>query len=84
MRAYDPGCSEGLDPTQGVVWCTDEYDSASGADALVLATEWNQFRGLDFDRLKEALSQPVLVDLRNVYEPERMRAKGFRYTGVGR
>jgi UDPglucose 6-dehydrogenase len=67
-----------------VVYCADEYEAAEGAEALIVATEWNQFRGLDFDRLKAAMSNPVVFDLRNVYEPEAMRERGFTYAGVGR
>src|SRR2546427_213017 len=63
---------------------TDAYDTASGCDALVLATEWNQFRSLDLRRLKTLMKSPVLVDLRNVYEPVDMKRLGFRYAGVGR
>ncbi len=86
VRAYDPvamaaAAKAGRD---GVTYCEDEYDAAAGADALVVATEWNQFRGLDVDRLKARLKAPVVVDLRNVYEPALMKAKGFRYTCVGR
>jgi UDPglucose 6-dehydrogenase len=86
VRAYDPAVIKKLaqQPRDGLTYCEDEYDAAAGADGLVLATEWNQFRGLDLDRLKEALNGSVLVDLRNVYEPETVRSKGFRYTGVGR
>jgi UDPglucose 6-dehydrogenase len=84
VRGYDPAVVDRLEQRAGVAWCADEYEAAAGADALVLATEWNQFRSLDFERLKETMRQPVLVDLRNVYEPERMRGQGFRYTGVGR
>jgi UDPglucose 6-dehydrogenase len=86
VRAYDPASMHLLpDPRRrGLTCARDEYDAASGADALVLATEWNQFRSLDLDRLKRLLLRPVVVDLRNVYEPEMMRAKGFEYTGVGR
>ena len=51
---------------------------------LVLATEWNQFRGLDMERMKQLLNRPVVVDLRNIYEPRMMREQGFEYTGVGR
>jgi UDPglucose 6-dehydrogenase len=68
----------------GVTYCGNEYEPADGADALVIATEWNQFRGLDLERVKAALREPVLVDLRNVYEPAVVRAKGFRYHAVGR
>jgi UDPglucose 6-dehydrogenase len=86
VRAYDPAAIKELaaEPREGVTYAGDEYDAATGADALVLATEWNQFRSLDFDRLKATLAQPVVVDLRNVYDPETMQARGFRYSCVGR
>jgi UDPglucose 6-dehydrogenase len=64
--------------------CESSYEAAQGADVLVLMTEWNQFRNLDFDQIKSALKSPVFVDLRNVYEPERMASLGFHYTSVGR
>jgi UDPglucose 6-dehydrogenase len=64
--------------------CADEYSACQGAHALVIGTEWNQFRGLHLDRVKAALAEPVVVDLRNVYEPARMRRSGFRYAAVGR
>ena len=69
-----------------VSYCEDEYDCAKGADALVIVTEWEQFRALDLDRLKRAMtpSRPAVVDLRNVYKPEDMRAAGFEYLSVGR
>jgi UDPglucose 6-dehydrogenase len=63
---------------------TDAYDTAAGCDALVIATEWNQFRNLDLARIKTLLKEPLLIDLRNVYEPEDMRRLGFRYAAVGR
>ncbi len=83
---YDPVANAILaaTPREGVTYCADEYDAATGADALVVATEWNQFRGLDLDRLKACLVRPTIVDLRNVYEPHVVRSKGFHYTGVGR
>ena len=64
--------------------CDNAYEACSGADALVLVTEWNQFRMLDLARIKSLLRQPVIVDLRNVYEPGPMREAGFRYFCVGR
>jgi UDPglucose 6-dehydrogenase len=71
-------------PREGVTYCENEYDAADGADALVVATEWNQFRGLDVEQLLARLKDPVVVDLRNVYEPSVMRARGFKYSCVGR
>ena len=67
-----------------VAYCADPYAAAEGADALVIATEWNQFRALELERLKDLLKQPLLVDLRNLYVPERVAAAGFRYVSVGR
>src|SRR6185295_17001972 len=86
VQAYDPiGMPIAATvPRDRVTYCDDEYRAAAGADALVVATEWNQFRALDADRLRAALKAPVVVDLRNIYEPEAMRAKGFAYTCVGR
>ena len=86
VRAYDPvGIPFAQStPREGVTYCGNEYEPAEGAHALVIATEWNQFRGLDLERVKGTLKEPVLVDLRNVYEPAVVRAKGFRYHAVGR
>ena len=86
VRAYDPVGMPIAErtPRDGVRYCKDEYEAADGADVLVLATEWNQFRALDADRLKAAMGRPVIVDLRNVYDPDALRAKGFTYVGVGR
>jgi len=86
VRAFDPVAMDNARevlPT-GVVYCRDSYDAAHGADCLVILTEWNQFRSLDLERLRRALRRPLVVDLRNVYEPERMREAGFEYDSVGR
>ena len=61
-----------------VTFCRDAYETAEGADALVIATEWNEFRALNLDRVKKLLRHPVIVDLRNVYDPQRMRSEGFQ------
>jgi UDPglucose 6-dehydrogenase len=86
VRAYDPVALPlvAQEPRTNTIYCSDEYEAAEGAEALIIATEWNQFRGLSFDRLKEAMSKPVIIDLRNVYEPETIRGRGFEYTCVGR
>ncbi len=86
VRAYDPVAMDVARATgyENVQFCQDEYCAAEGADVLVVATEWNQFRGLDVERIKGLLREPVVVDLRNVWEPAAMRSKGFRYTSVGR
>jgi UDPglucose 6-dehydrogenase len=68
----------------GVVYCSDSYDAATDADVLVLMTEWNQFRSLDFSKMKKLMGRPIVIDLRNIYGPARMRELGFEYTGVGR
>ena len=67
-----------------VVWCDDAYAAADGADAMVVLTEWNQFRGLDLERVRGLLARPIVVDLRNIYEPADMVALGFSYTSIGR
>ncbi|HKQ59908.1 MAG TPA: UDP-glucose/GDP-mannose dehydrogenase family protein [Candidatus Polarisedimenticolaceae bacterium] len=86
VRAYDPVAMPALaaHARERLTACADEYDAARGADALILATEWNQFRSLDLERVRALLARPVMIDLRNVYEPRRMRDHGFAYVGVGR
>jgi UDPglucose 6-dehydrogenase len=85
VRAYDPAAMHEAGPMlPGVHWCTDAYDAATGADVLVLITEWNEFRALDFTQLAGIMRQKVVVDLRNVYRPEVVRAAGFAYTSIGR
>jgi UDPglucose 6-dehydrogenase len=68
----------------GVVFCSDPYEAADGTDAVLLLTEWNEFKQLDMDRVRARMRRPVLLDGRNVYEPEERRAAGFTYAGVGR
>ena len=85
IQAYDPAAMEqarGVLPD--IVYRPDAYSAAEDADAVVLMTEWNQFRNLDLSRLKSVMRRPILVDLRNVYEPERVKALGLTYQGVGR
>jgi UDPglucose 6-dehydrogenase len=86
VRAYDPAGMEQARPLLGgdVTYCKDAYDCASGASALVIVTEWEQFRALDFARLKQVMARPVLVDLRNVYRAGDVAAQGFTYESVGR
>jgi len=85
VRAFDPvAMEEARRALPGVEYAEDPYDAARDCDALVIATEWNQFRNLDWERLRGILRSPTVVDLRNVYEPDHMKALGFRYTGVGR
>ncbi|MCC7410765.1 MAG: UDP-glucose/GDP-mannose dehydrogenase family protein, partial [Gammaproteobacteria bacterium] len=86
VRAHDPqGVHEAkklLPPA--VEYVDDVYATVQGADAVVLMTEWNVYRGLDLARVRAAMNGSVFVDLRNVYEPDRMRSAGFEYHGVGR
>jgi UDPglucose 6-dehydrogenase len=85
VRAYDPVGHEQAAPLlPGVTFARDAYDCAQGADALVIVTEWEIFRALDFNRLQEVMNAPVLADLRNIYGPAQMRKKGWAYVGVGR
>jgi UDPglucose 6-dehydrogenase len=85
VKAFDPAAMpEGKPLLPGVEWCTDPYATATGAHAVALLTEWNEFRGLDLERLGSAMAQRIFVDLRNVYRPEAVRAQGFTYTSVGR
>ncbi len=85
VRAYDPkGMAEAARLLPGVEWGRDSYQVARDADALVLLTEWNEFRGLDLARLRRLMRRPVLIDLRNVYDPERVARAGFAYVSVGR
>ena len=85
VRAYDPvAMPNAARLLSGVTLCKDAYEACENADAMVLVTEWNQFRMLDLDRVKRLLRQPVVIDLRNVYKPEPMLESGFRYASVGR
>jgi UDPglucose 6-dehydrogenase len=84
VRAYDPAAMEQAKTLLGDVdYCEDAYECADGADALVIATEWEQFRALDLGRLKDSMACPVVVDLRNIYRPEEMAQHGFAYTRIG-
>jgi UDPglucose 6-dehydrogenase len=85
VRAYDPAGMEQAKPLlPDIAYADSAYACAQGADALVIVTEWEQFRALDFGRLKEIMAKPVVVDLRNVYRPEDMARHGFAYHSVGR
>ncbi|MDQ1155673.1 UDP-glucose/GDP-mannose dehydrogenase family protein [Brevundimonas sp. SORGH_AS_0993] len=85
VQAFDPeGMHEAAKLLDGVEMKSDAYEAVLGADAVVIVTEWDRFRALDLDRVKLLMKQPVMIDLRNIYRPEDMRAKGFRYSGIGR
>jgi UDPglucose 6-dehydrogenase len=86
IKAHDPkGIREAKKYLPDAVeYTNDAYDASTGADALVLMTEWNQYRALDLEKIHSLMAKPVFIDLRNVYEPERLISLGFRYTGIGR
>ncbi|HER62785.1 MAG TPA: UDP-glucose/GDP-mannose dehydrogenase family protein, partial [Desulfobacteraceae bacterium] len=86
VRAHDPkGMLEAAKylPAE-VEYAKNAYDACDKADAVVLMTEWNQYRALDLKKIRSAMNDPVFIDLRNVYEPEKLKSEGFYYTGVGR
>jgi UDPglucose 6-dehydrogenase len=85
VQAFDPeGGHEARQLLRDVDFKADAYEAADGADALVIITEWDQFRALDLERVKQSMTAPVLVDLRNIYKPEEVRSRGFKYASVGR
>ena len=85
IRAFDP---EGMDEAKKLmpelVYCQDAYQTMEGADALILLTEWNEFRGLDLGRARDLLASPLVIDLRNIYQPHEMAAAGLSYVSIGR
>ncbi|MBQ8102043.1 MAG: UDP-glucose/GDP-mannose dehydrogenase family protein [Afipia sp.] len=85
VRAYDPaGMEQAKSELPDITYCEDPYAVAKDADALVIVTEWRQFRALDLKRLKREMANPVMVDLRNIYRRDEMEALGFTYESVGR
>jgi UDPglucose 6-dehydrogenase len=85
VQAYDPvSMDQAKLALTDVTYCDSPYSCAAKADALVIVTEWEQFRALDLRRLKQQMAQPVIVDLRNIYRPEEMAEHGFVYESVGR
>ena len=85
IECFDPLA---MDNTKKILpdltYCQDEYETAQGSDALVIATEWNQFRNLDLTKIKKLLKSLILLDLRNLYEPAKAKSLGFVYEGIGR
>lgn len=85
IKAYDP---EAMDKARKVLedveFCKDAYDAARNSDCLIIITEWDEFRKLDFKRIKKLLKQPLIIDGRNIYDPKIMKKQGFRYVGIGR
>ena len=85
VRAFDPeGMAAAKAAVPDLTCCNDAYEAATGADAVVIVTEWDAFRALDFARLGRTMAAPVLVDLRNIYRREAVEGAGFRYVAVGR
>jgi UDPglucose 6-dehydrogenase len=86
IRAFDPAGIEQARPLmpETVIYARDALDAAAGADILLVVTEWNEFRAIAPDRLREAMRGDLIVDLRNMYDPVAMRASGFRYQSIGR
>src|SRR6185295_2101492 len=85
VRAHDPvGMEQARKELPDIEYVDDVYDCVKGADAMVVVTEWVQYRTLDLERLKQTMAQPVVVDLRNIYSPEDMAEHGFVYDSVGR
>ena len=85
IRAFDPeGMDEARKLLNGIEYCADAYDTLPGADALAIVTEWNAFRALDMPRVKDLMKAPVLVDMRNIYDPGTMEELGFTYISIGR
>jgi len=86
VRVYDPVAMDNFKQQVGgeIEYCSNAYDTAEGCHALVLVTEWNEFRELDLNRLREIMAEPVFIDCRNVYKPERMKESGIRYNSFGR
>jgi len=84
VQAFDPEGREARQLLRDVAFKAGAYEAAEGADCLLILTEWDQFRALDLDRVKAAMREPVVVDLRNIYRPAEMHARGFRYISVGR
>jgi UDPglucose 6-dehydrogenase len=85
VQAFDPeAMQEARTLLDGTVWAANAYDALTDADALVIITEWNEFRALDTRRIKSLMRGNVVVDLRNIYNPAEMAAAGFAYLSIGR
>jgi UDPglucose 6-dehydrogenase len=85
VQAFDPAAMDACRPRwPDVTFCETSYEVADGAHGLVILTEWNQFRALEMTQLRKRLARPLIVDLRNIYEPSKLAAAGFHYVSVGR
>ena len=88
IRAYDPVAMDNsrkeFADSQNIEFCSDVYDAAKSADCIVLMTEWNEFKEVDWNKIKKEMVQPFLLDGRNIYDPKKLRDLGFTYEGIGR
>ncbi|MAR63711.1 MAG: UDP-glucose 6-dehydrogenase, partial [Rickettsiales bacterium] len=89
LKVFDPeGMKEAKECfkeySDKILWCKDSYEASKGSDALVILTEWNEFRALDLKRLKKLLNRPLIIDLRNIYNPLELKSLGFEYFSLGR
>ena len=84
IRAYDPEGAQEAATLLDVELCADAYEAISGADGVVILTEWNEFRAPDLDRMRRLLKKALMVDLRNIYRPQQMSEAGFDYFSLGR
>jgi UDPglucose 6-dehydrogenase len=85
VRAFDPaGMAQAKMVLSDVTFCDGPYSCAEGADGLVIVTEWEQFRALDFDQMKQRMACPIVIDLKNIYSSDELERKGFLYVGIGR
>ena len=85
IKAYDPSAmKKAMALLNKVKFCKDPYEACTGADCLVIVTEWDEFKELDFSKVKKLLKRPVLIDGRNIYEPNTLEGLGFTYVGIGR
>jgi len=85
VRAYDPvAMANAAAITTEVDFCEDAYEAVEESDAVVVVTEWNEFKNLDLERIRDAMHNPLLIDGRNLYDPDQLRSLGFDYVGVAR
>jgi len=86
IRVFDPVAMENAKSELGdqIIYCQDAYEAVEGADCVVLMTEWNEFKELDWQKVKDIMKQPIILDGRNIYDPDKLKGLGFKYTGIGR
>jgi UDPglucose 6-dehydrogenase len=86
IKAYDPCCMAKINKEvrKGLKFCKDAYEACRGSDCLLIVTEWDEFKELDFAKVKKLLKRPLIIDGRNVYDPQVMKKSGFNYIGIGR